>query len=217
MVSHSLARAGSTLRRHTWPLVLGWAATFAVLVALSLAFADRSTIDGDPQLIANTSFEGGLAPWEETGEALVERSIDEALVGRASARVEAALGDERYGIKFLSALIHPRNGDRYVLSAWVKGVGTAVGNRVTLRVQQRGGETGRRSVVRAPKHLRRSWTRVSGRFRIVEDDVHDLSIYLYVSESDRAGETFFADEIELLRVGARGEAAPAGARREEAR
>jgi len=208
VVSHPLERAGSTLRRHTWRLVLAWAATFAVLVALLLAFATRSTIDADPQLIPNNSFEDGLAPWEETGEApLVERSIEEALIGRASARVEAIAPGRRYGIKFLSAVFHPDDGDRYVATAWVKGVGSALGNRVTLRVYQRGGETARRSVLRVPQPLSPSWMRMRGTVRVVEDDVHDLSMYVYVSEARRVGETFYVDEVSLVRVRERGEGA----------
>jgi hypothetical protein len=215
--SYTFARTGSALRRHTSPIVLSWAAAFAVLIVLLLAFAERSGIDADRQLLPNSSFETGLAPWEETGDApVVGRSIDEALAGRASARAEATAVDERYGIKVLPAVVHPDKGDRYVASAWVKAVGAAVGNRVTLRITQRGGESVRRSLLRVPRRLRPSWMHLRGSLRVVEDGVEDLHMYVYVSEARRVGETFFVDEVSLVRV-ARGEAGPARARAKDLR
>jgi hypothetical protein len=211
--SYSLARSGSALRRHTWPIVLGWAATFAALIVLLLAFAARSSIDPYAQLLPNSSFETGLAPWEETGEApLVGRSIEEALVGRASARAEATALGHRYGIKVLSAIVQPDEGDRYVVSAWVKGVDSAVGNRVTLRVE--GDVPSFR--LRVSRRLRPSWMRLRGTVHVVDDRGEDLHMYVYVGEPRRVGETFFVDKVSLVRL-ARGEAVPARPRPKDLR
>jgi hypothetical protein len=207
MVVDSLTSAGSALRRHATAVALGWAVTLALAVMLLLAFAERPTIDADAELIANNSFESGLAPWEETGDAVVERSIEDALVGNASARVEAT-GD-RYGLKFLAAVIHPRAGERYAASAWVRGVGSAVGNRVTIRIGERGGETEPRTVAISTSTVRRSWTLIGARGRIADAGRNRLNFYLYVERSRRVGETFFVDQLSLVRTGTPTDAAEA--------
>lgn len=185
------ARAGPVLRRRRLALVVGWAASFlAVFVAL-LALTHRPPATHVGELAANGGFESGLAPWLPYGDGRLEL----VRPGRTGAASGAAVAEahDHYGFVWPDAVIRPAVGDRFVLTAWVRGAGSGV----YLGLDERAG-TETHSIGDRDLALTRRWRRLSvaGVVRTPNRDAVDAYIYLHRARA--VGETLYLDDVSLI-------------------
>jgi hypothetical protein len=198
----SLAVARSVLLRRTGAIALAWALTLVAAVALLLAFADRPPIVRDANLVANDGFETGVAPWRVYGRGLLERSTVVARTGNASGRMEAN-DFEEYGMQVWGGVVRPRPGDVYAFSVWLKGEGAAVGNEVTVQMNEHGGvledETDR-WIAGVDRVVRREWTQVRVVGRVIGDGRDSVDLFVIADDARRIGETVYVDDLTLVKL-----------------
>jgi hypothetical protein len=198
----SLAAAGSVLRRHTATIVAAWALVFIAAIALMLGVADRPPVVRDVNLVGNAGFETGVVPWDEYDDGAFERSVREAKAGRASARASATSLDD-YGLEDYYALMRPDRGDVYAFSLWLKGEGAAIGNAVTVEMNESGGATKEvpaRSVAKVRTLVPRKWTKLSLAGTVVGARREALQLLVRVEKPRRVGEAIYVDELSLFRL-----------------
>ncbi len=193
------AAAGGLIRRHTAAIAIAWAAAFLLLLAAMLAFAERGSAPS-PDVATNGGFESGLVPWRADLGTELRRTTAEARSGEASAEVSAR-SDAPFGLHWLAAVTAPRRGERYTISAWVKGAGASVGNPVNLQVHEHGGAGMDRVLAWRGRPLRPAWARVAVSGVVQAADAESLDVYIWVQRPRVEGETFFVDDVAVARTG----------------
>ena len=199
-VQASLTAAGPALRRHTLALVVAWSLALLGTAGLLFAFADRPVVGSFSRLGLSESFERGFSTWSEINDASVERTLEQARTGRASARVEATeVG--RYGLYQLETIVRPVPGDRYTFSAWVKAAPSAVGDRVEVEILEQSTRSEVHHVVaNASRVLEQRWRKISVTGTVSANGDDHLDVYLSVERARSPGETIYVDDVSLVRV-----------------
>jgi hypothetical protein len=191
------------LRAHTLAFVAGWFVAFAIAFVALLALTDHGVGAPPRQLVTNPSFESRIPPWEPYKHGRLERSTRAARFGTASAAASSVdLGS--YGLYWIGAVVAPAPGDRFRFSAWVKGTGAAIGNRVTLQLIEHGGPHEDRVIASSTAVLAKSWRRLGATGSVEDDGRATLDSTVYVETPRRDGETAYIDGLSLLELPATG-------------
>jgi hypothetical protein len=205
-------RLGASLRRHTPALVVAWATTFAAAVVLLVALSWPTRSHPPGNLVANGGFEQGVAPWRAFGDAPLERTADHARFGSEAAAVTAP-PDESAGVFWYGAVVRPRRGERYSVSAWVRAGPGARGDRIVVSVTEHAGGFEDEEVAGAEAYLASKWVRLHATGTVARRGRAALDIAIFVPEPNHVGERFYVDGISLVRGPARASGADAAAAR----
>jgi Carbohydrate binding domain len=187
------------LRRHTRTIVAGWAMTFGLAVALLAVFSWPEGPRQGRNIVLNGGFEEGTAPWSTTEAAVLRRSTTVARFGRASASLTGRSHDP-YGLYLLGAVDRPLGGDRYTVSAWIKGSPAAVGGRVAMQLTEHAGALPDQPVVVDRAAVKDSWIRLTGTGTVARRDRAALDLFVVVQRPHAAGETVYVDGISLRKL-----------------
>ena len=200
MVStNAIPAASAYVQRHRRSIIVGWAASFAVLLAILLAVSEPLHAPaGGVEL--NGDFERGVAPWLPYGTAVLARSTTERKSGSASAAATAA-SDGLDGLYWPAGIVRPSRGDRYAFSAALKGDADTVGADAVLQMNEHDALSSGRVLGYAAVRLSGAWrhARVTGvvRGRLPQA----LDFFVYVQDASR-GQTLYVDDVRIERLGA---------------
>ena len=189
--------------------------SLAAVAALSLAFCAFAP-PSDPgggrragrgeSLVPGGTFETAAGDWRPVDRATLVRTGREAKQGSRSLRI-VSLGPRSAGAFSVvppeilrdRGLVHRATGSirgRFVVGAWAKGEGSAIGKRFRVQLNEFGGVRPQGVVAAKRIRLTRRWKRVWASGRIARRDRSGVVAFA-VLERSRRGDVYYVDDYRV--------------------
>lgn len=164
-------------------------------LAVDDVYVGGETAGYGPNLVANGSFEGGVAGWSTWG-ATIAASTAQAHGGLSSALVTSRTASYQGPVYWMGSLMTP--GRKYAVSAWARlGAGDPQAVNFTAQVTCSGAAT--YSQMATGQATSTGWTPVTGTFTVpaCAGSLDGVNVYL---EGPAAGVDLFVDDVSIQQV-----------------
>lgn len=149
-------------------------------------------------IMPNGDFEVNTAGWVPINGVLTRVSEDKQF-GSWSAKMVASGGGAQtymYWVNLVTGAPIPRS--TYTISAWVKGVGSAIGKAAQLQINEAGGAVGAQASFYTPFTLDGTWQKIVATGTLIQADRTSLILYFFTINSvAAAGETVYIDGVQV--------------------